>query len=53
MLPGSTPDRVPRDGMKGKVAPRSSEIQRLVGRVLRSVFRMDKFGERTIVMTAT
>lgn len=50
MLPGCSAQRVPRDGMKGKVAPRSSEIQRLVGRVLRSVFRMDKFGERTIII---
>jgi ribonuclease PH len=50
MLPRSSAQRVPRDGVKGKVAARSSEIQRLIGRVLRSVFRLDKFGERTLII---
>ncbi|MFP4380050.1 MAG: ribonuclease PH [Candidatus Sumerlaeia bacterium] len=50
MLPRSSAQRVARDGVKGKVASRSTEIQRLIGRVLRSVFRLDKFGERTVII---
>lgn len=48
MLPAATPERKIRDGVKGKVDGRSQEIQRLIGRVLRSVADMDKLGERTI-----
>ncbi|NQU44600.1 ribonuclease PH [bacterium] len=50
MLPRSSADRITRDGMRGKVASRSTEIQRLIGRALRSVFRLDKFGERTMII---
>ncbi|HBF34841.1 TPA: ribonuclease PH [Candidatus Sumerlaeota bacterium] len=50
MLPRSSAQRIPRDGMRGKVNARSQEIQRLVGRTLRSVFRMEKFGERTMII---
>lgn len=46
MLPGSTGTRKKRD--KGKTDGRSVEIQRLIGRALRSVVDMDKLGERTI-----
>lgn len=46
MLPGSTGTRKKRD--KGKTDGRSVEIQRLIGRALRSVADMDKLGERTI-----
>lgn len=46
MLPGSTGTRKKRD--KGKTDGRSVEIQRLIGRSLRSVVDMDKLGERTI-----
>ncbi|MBQ9960363.1 MAG: ribonuclease PH [Firmicutes bacterium] len=46
MLPGSTGTRKKRD--KGKPDGRSVEIQRLIGRALRSVVDMQKLGERTI-----
>lgn len=46
MLPGSTGTRKKRD--RGKTDGRSVEIQRLVGRALRSVVDMTKLGERTI-----
>src|SRR5437870_10793805 len=47
MLPGSTNTRKPRD-RAGKVDGRSVEIQRLIGRSLRAVVRLDKLGERTL-----
>ena len=50
MLPVSSAQRVPRDGVKGKIGGRSHEIQRLIGRALRSVFRLDKLGERTVLV---
>lgn len=50
MLPASSAQRIKRDGVQGKVNARSQEIQRLVGRALRSIFRMDKFGERTMII---
>jgi ribonuclease PH len=50
MMPRSCPTRVPRDGAKGKVNGRSSEIQRLIGRSLRSITDMTKLGERTILI---
>ena len=50
MLPRSSAQRITRDGVRGKIGGRSHEIQRLIGRALRSVFRLDKFGERTIVI---
>ncbi|MFZ4584953.1 MAG: ribonuclease PH [Acidimicrobiia bacterium] len=37
MLPGSTPERVNREAAKGKQSGRTQEIQRLIGRSLRSV----------------
>ncbi len=46
MLPGSTATRKKRE--KGKPDGRSVEIQRLIGRALRSVVDMEKLGERTI-----
>ena len=46
MLPGSTGTRKKRE--KGKADGRSVEIQRLIGRSLRSVVDMEKLGERTI-----
>ena len=46
MLPGSCGTRKKRD--RGKTDGRSVEIQRLIGRALRSVADMDKLGERTI-----
>src|SRR5580765_1247098 len=47
MLPGSTGSRKARD-KAGKVDGRSVEIQRLIGRSLRSVVNLDRLGERTL-----
>ena len=48
MLPRSTENRKARDATRGKVDGRTMEIQRLIGRALRSVVNMEKLGERTI-----
>lgn len=48
MLPSSTNSRKGRDRNKGKIDGRTVEIQRLIGRSLRSVIDMEKLGERTI-----
>lgn len=48
MLPGSTNVRKVRDSSRGKIDGRSQEIQRLIGRSLRSAIDLDKLGERTI-----
>ena len=48
MLPSSTHSRTPRESTKGRVGGRTYEIQRLIGRSLRSVTALDAFGERTI-----
>lgn len=48
MLPGSTGIRKVRDSSKGRIDGRSQEIQRLIGRALRSVVDVKKLGERTI-----
>ncbi|SEF84320.1 ribonuclease PH [Caloramator fervidus] len=48
MLPRSTKDRKTRESAKGKIDGRTAEIQRLIGRALRSVVDLSKIGERTI-----
>ncbi len=48
MLPYSTLTRKPRDSSKGKVDGRSVEIQRLIGRAMRSALDLEKLGARTI-----
>ncbi len=48
MLPRATPTRSQRESTKGKPSGRSLEIQRLVGRSLRSVVDLDMIGEKTI-----
>jgi len=50
MLPRSCQKRVFRESSKGKKNGRTHEIQRLIGRSLRSVVDMDLLGERTIWM---
>ena len=47
LLPGSTDRRVDREASKGKVSGRTQEIQRLIGRSLRSVADLGALGERT------
>lgn len=48
MLPRATQTRTPRESAKGKMTGRTMEIQRLIGRALRSVVDFKKLGERTI-----
>ncbi len=48
MLPRSTSTRTTRESTAGKVGGRTQEIQRLIGRSLRSVTRLAELGERTI-----
>lgn len=50
MLPRANRERSLRDISKGKLSPRSAEIQRLVGRALRAAVDMKKLGERTITI---
>jgi ribonuclease PH len=50
MLPRANRERSKRDVTKGKLSPRSAEIQRLVGRALRASIDMKKLGERTITI---
>jgi len=50
MLPGSTAERVDREASRGKQSGRTQEIQRLIGRSLRAVTRMEELGERTITL---
>jgi ribonuclease PH len=50
MLPRATHTRGQREAAKGKQSGRTQEIQRLIGRSLRSVVNMNKLGERQIVL---
>lgn len=48
MIPRSTPSRKVRDASRGKIDGRAQEIQRIIGRALRSVIDLSIIGERTI-----
>ncbi|WCN38514.1 ribonuclease PH [Aneurinibacillus uraniidurans] len=48
MLPRATESRNVRESSRGKVSGRTQEIQRLIGRALRSVVNLEALGERTI-----
>jgi ribonuclease PH len=48
MLPRATSTRTQREASTGKVGGRTQEIQRLIGRSLRSVAKLTELGERTI-----
>jgi len=50
MLPRATVTRTPRDSSVGKVAGRSQEIQRLIGRSLRAITDLNALGERTLIV---
>src|SRR6186997_1771823 len=50
MLPRATSTRNTREASTGKVGGRTQEIQRLIGRSLRSVIKLDQLGERTVWM---
>jgi ribonuclease PH len=48
MIPRATEQRTIRESSKGKVAGRTMEIQRLIGRALRSVVDLESLGEKTV-----
>ena len=48
MLPRSTNSRIDREAAKGKQSGRTQEIQRLIGRSLRSIINLNNIGERQI-----
>ncbi len=48
MIPGSAPQRIIRPQTMGRINGRTHEIQRLIGRSLRSITNLKKIGERTI-----
>jgi ribonuclease PH len=48
MLPRSTATRMTREVSRGRASGRTQEIQRIIGRALRSVVDLDALGERTI-----
>ena len=50
MLPGSTPERAAREAAKGKQSGRTQEIQRLIGRALRSVTDLTLMPDVQIVL---
>lgn len=50
MLPGSTHTRSSREAARGKQSGRTQEIQRLIGRSLRSVVDLEQLGERTLTI---
>jgi ribonuclease PH len=50
MLPRATSTRTQREASAGRVGGRTQEIQRLIGRSLRAVTRMEELGERTVTL---
>jgi ribonuclease PH len=50
MLPRATTTRMQREASQGRVGGRTQEIQRLIGRSLRAVTKMEDLGERTITL---
>ena len=50
MLPGSSPERIRREVKDGKPSGRTQEIQRLIGRALRTVCDMKLLGERQVLV---
>ena len=51
MIPRATGERNQRESAKGKLTGRTMEIQRLIGRALRTAVDLEKLGERTITST--
>ena len=50
MLPRATATRTPREVTKGRASGRTMEIQRLIGRSLRSVVDLEALGERSVIL---
>lgn len=50
MLPRSSPQRIEREAARGRLGGRTQEIQRLIGRSLRTVVDLTRLGERTVIL---
>ena len=50
LLPRSTTERTPRESVKGRLGGRTHEIQRIIGRSLRSVVDLPALGERSVLL---
>src|ERR1700678_1545113 len=50
MLPRATSTRTPREVTKGRPSGRTHEIQRLIGRSLRSIVNLEALGERSVIL---
>ena len=50
MLPRSSKQRIEREATRGRVGGRTQEIQRLIGRSLRTVVELSQLGERTVII---
>ena len=50
MLPRSAQQRIERESIRGRVGGRTQEIQRLIGRSLRTVTDLTRLGERTVIV---
>src|SRR5215467_12552825 len=50
MLPRATLTRTARESARGRIAGRTHEIQRLIGRSLRAVMDLEKLGERSVLL---
>jgi ribonuclease PH len=48
MLPRATAERTPREAARGRPSGRTYEIQRLIGRSLRAITRLDRLGESAL-----
>ena len=48
MLPSSSQTRIAREASRGKIGGRTHEIQRLIGRSLRAIAKLELLGERTV-----
>jgi ribonuclease PH len=48
MIPRATHSRTPREASRGKQSGRTQEIQRLIGRALRSITQLEELTERTV-----
>ena len=50
LLPGSSPERVSREAVKGKQSGRTQEIQRLIGRSIRAIVDLNALGEKQLIV---
>ncbi|MDQ0204437.1 ribonuclease PH [Pectinatus haikarae] len=50
LLPGSTQTRAAREAARGRMSGRTQEIQRLIGRCLRSIMDLKALGEKNIII---